>query len=377
MFTEPEIVSDNDLSKRCYIKVYINGKRYRFYNGSLLGIQCNPNRQLSVKDRNKSIAKLLYEVRKKLESGWVPDGSNKNNPIQQQNISINSSLLLVKKLFENRDLSDLYKRDIRLITEDLTAFLRSKGLLNQPIGKLNSSVLSSFLSKYEHSGTYYMNKRRTLSGLFSKMVQEGIIEVNPVKFTSRIKEKATLNQAFTKDQLHAVLQKLKSSHSNLYLCAMLMYGCLLRPHQEIRCLTRKHFNPDLTKITLSGGENKSKRIRTVYIPDYVRSELKKMGVETLGLEDNIFTRTNIPFNESYFNTQWTRIKAVLLKSRVIRREHTLYSFRHTAAINLYSKTRDIFKVQQAMGHSSMTVTLTYMRSLGLLNPSCKEDVPDL
>ncbi len=66
-----------------------------------------------------------------------------------------------------------------------------------------------------------------------------------------------------------------------------------------------------------------------------------------------------------------------MKAKVIGEAHTMYSFRHTAAINLYLKTKDLFKVQQALGHSSMLVTLTYMRSLGILNASTAEDVPDL
>jgi site-specific recombinase XerD len=65
------------------------------------------------------------------------------------------------------------------------------------------------------------------------------------------------------------------------------------------------------------------------------------------------------------------------KSNLIGDEHTLYSFRHTAAINLYMKTKDLYKVQQALGHSAMTVTLTYMRSLGLINALNADDIPEL
>ena len=67
----------------------------------------------------------------------------------------------------------------------------------------------------------------------------------------------------------------------------------------------------------------------------------------------------------------------MVNEGLISINHTLYSFRHTAAINLYMKTKDLYKVQQAMGHSSMSVTLTYMRSLGLINALGTEDIPEL
>ena len=39
------------------------------------------------------------------------------------------------------------------------------------------------------------------------------------------------------------------------------YGCLLRPHREIRELTWSDFSDDLTYIHLSGNRNKSGRNR--------------------------------------------------------------------------------------------------------------------
>ena len=51
---------------------------------------------------------------------------------------------------------------------------------------------------------------------------------------------------------------------------------------------------------------------------------------------------------------------------------------HTAAVScLYMKTKDIYKVQKDLGHSSMTVTLTYMHSLGLINNIDAEDASEL
>ena len=42
---------------------------------------------------------------------------------------------------------------------------------------------------------------------------------------------------------------------------------------------------------------------------------------------------------------------------------TLYSFRHTGAIEIFKRTGSIHKLQRAMGHSSLNVSLTYLRGL--------------
>ena len=44
-------------------------------------------------------------------------------------------------------------------------------------------------------------------------------------------------------------------------------------------------------------------------------------------------------------------------------DQTLYSFRHSGAIEIYKRTGSLSKLQKAMGHSSLAVSLTYLRGL--------------
>ena len=44
-------------------------------------------------------------------------------------------------------------------------------------------------------------------------------------------------------------------------------------------------------------------------------------------------------------------------------DQTLYSFRHSGAIEIYKRTGSLSKLQKAMGHSSLVVSLTYLRGL--------------
>ena len=71
------------------------------------------------------------------------------------------------------------------------------------------------------------------------------------------------------------LKSIKEYNKQLYLCCLMTYGCLLRPHREIRELTWSDFSDDLKYIHLSGNRNKSGRNRIVPVPSYVRDILVK------------------------------------------------------------------------------------------------------
>ena len=163
-----------------------------------------------------------------------------------------------------------------------------------------------------------------------------------------------------------VINEIKQYNSNLHLCCLLTYGCLLRPHREIRELTWVDFTSELSYIKLSGGRNKSGRNRIVPVPSYIREILVK-GESY----HNIFTNSNKPPNPDYFKTLWSRFKKV---SKLIEQDQTLYSFRHSGAIDIFKRTGSVTKLQKAMGHSSINVSLTYLRGLEIPELN-EEDMP--
>ena len=91
------------------------------------------------------------------------------------------------------------------------------------------------------------------------------------------------------------------------------------------------------------------------MPFYVQDRLTKGEPK-----HNIFTGTDNAPNPDYFKTIWGRFKKT---SKLLDQDQTLYSFRHSGAIEIYKRTGSLPKLQKAMGHSSLAVTLTYLRGL--------------
>jgi len=78
-----------------------------------------------------------------------------------------------------------------------------------------------------------------------------------------------------------------------------------------------------------------------------------------------------PLNGDYFKTLWSRFKK---QSELIEEGQTLYSFRHSGAIDIFKRTGSLSTLQKAMGHSSLNVSLTYLRGLEIAELT-EEDMP--
>ncbi|SIS02814.1 Integrase [Mucilaginibacter lappiensis] len=381
MFTIPTIVTSNDLKKRSYVTFYFNNQRIREYNGNNLNIKLKPNLATSISARDELLQRLQFELRKALEVGAYPS-INKPLTIEpikaEEPIVITAKSLLAEALSDklNSQLSKTYKRDLKTIHDQFVSFMQPSEL-EASIESITKMRTEKFLSQFGSSGTYYMNKRRNLGVLFSAASRLIDKPLKSVKDTSRRKSKAKLHEKYEQSQLKPILNYLKAHYPNLYICCLLTYSSWLRPHEEIRLLTLDNFKNNMTEVHLGGDENKGMKVRVVYIPDYVRAELSPV-LSKLNRKDNIFSLAPVPFNESYFNTQWSRAYAKMFVLGLVYEDQTIYSFRHTAAVKTYRRTKDVFLLQKLLGHSTIVVTLKYLRGLGELNTDeLKEAAPQL
>jgi len=346
----PQVHTDS--KQKVFVSFYIQKKRYRLYNGKRIGSSTNPN-LFPINERD-AIGKLLAaEVYTYLVNGGV---LNKYRTSEIASVDL-SDLSLIKLALESKlkgDYSAKYKTMLKHVY----------GILMKEITdeKIDSKHVKSILSKYT-SGTSYNTVRRHLNVLFNEAVNMGM-KHNPMNTIKSQKTKAVLHKPF--NSIPLILEDIKTYNHKLYLCCLITYGCLLRPHREVRELYWRDFTDDLCYIKLSGNRIKSGKNRIVPVPKFVRDNLHRTEPHY-----NIFTNTNKMHNPDFFKTLWSRYKK---QSEVLEEEQTLYSFRHSGAINIYTRTGSLTKLQKAMGHSSLNVSLTYLRGLEVPELS-EEDMP--
>ena len=342
----PKIKSDN--KQRFYVVFYNNGKRYRLFNGSKINSNLYPN-SYPVAKRYEIAQLLAAEVFKFISSGLCIQ-----DPVRVICKSDKQYLKLALDIKLKGEYSDKYKSMLRFVYDGFVSYITDENI--------TSNNIKSYLNQYA-LGVSYNTIKRHLNVLINEARNIGMIS-NPMESIKAKKTKAKLHKPY-KD-INLILNEIKLFNDNLYLCCLMTYGCLLRPHREIRELKWSDFSDDLGYIHLSGNRNKSGKNRIVPVPIYIRELLVKGQPQ-----HNIFTGTTRTLNEDYFKTLWGRFKR---GSKLLEQDQTLYSFRHSGAIEIFKRTGSITKLQRAMGHSSINVSLTYLRGLEIAELK-EEDMP--
>ena len=329
-----------------FIDFNLNSKRYRLFNGKRINSSLAPNSYPTKLRRSKAIL-LADEVYRYL----VSNNYSFTKPL--------TTLELFDSLIEAKlkePLSVSYKKTLKVLSCCFREELISRGCIS-------IRFLHSIPLKYANN-TSYNTVRRHLNVLVNYLADNGFT-IERMTLKTR-KQTETLHKPIS--DVKGLLDEVYRFNKNLHLCCLLTYCCLLRPHQEIRRLKWGDFNADLSLIRLSGDKVKSKRNRIVPVPIYIRELLVKGQPH-----HNIFTDTTRPLNEDYFKTLWGRFKRV---SKLLEKDQTLYSFRHSGAIEIFKRTGSITKLQKAMGHSSINVSLAYLRGLEIAELK-EEDMPNI
>ena len=330
------------------ISFWYDNKRFRFSNGQPIDLDVSPNIS-PLKDRLRQAEVLCSGYTMAIRDGWRP------SVFKEQVVPIDAIAQNTLKRKCSLEFSSSYKKDL-IYTERLwSEFIQSKRLANKPIKELKVDMVRDFIYDYAPSPSSMANLKRNISALLKDELESNGIVLN----FSRIKlPKAPQQLHKPIADISALLSDIKAFNDTLYLCCLMTYTMLLRPHREVRCLIFSDFNNDFSQVSLSGSKVKSKRNRIVPVPGVVRDELRRRF--TGNRNTNVFTLKEEDYNRDYFKTLWSRYKG---QSHLLEQDQTLYSFRHTGAIKVFEKTGSLLKLQQVMGHSDMKVSLTYLRGL--------------
>ncbi|MDC0376663.1 site-specific integrase [Schleiferiaceae bacterium] len=355
----PRVTKKNP--KEYIISFWYDNKRFRFSNGKPIELDLCPN-SLPLTQRLRQAEVLCSAYTIAIKDGWRPSEFNKPlltiDTIAQNTLKRKCSL----------EFSSSYKKDL-IYTERLwSEFIQSKRLVKKPLKEIKVDMIRDFIYEFAPSPSSMANLKRNISALLKDELESNGVVLN----FSRIKLPKAPQQLHKPIlDISALLSDIKAFNDNLYLCCLMTYTMLLRPHREVRCLSFRDFDNDFTQLSLNGSKVKSKRNRIVPVPEVVRVEVLKRF--TGNRKHNVFTLTKEPYNRDYFKTLWSRYKS---QCNLLEQDQTLYSFRHTGAINVFEKTGSLLKLQQVMGHSDMKVSLTYLRGLEVKQLDV-EDLPEL
>ena len=249
-------VSIGTSKSQSIIIIYYNEMRHRYWNGKAIEIK------LRCID-NPTLLKAAFEL--KLREGWRPQPKKKK--VKEVPITVIQALTKGVETKIAQRCSERFIKDAKRILILWKRYEIKQHIKNLTLDKLQPSHIRNFLVRPNWSAKTQRTVKSTLSPLLSEFKPHLVQSIKLKKPTS------TLHKPF--DNINKILEAIKAYNQQLYFCCLMTYGCLLRPHREIRELTWSDFSKDLKHIHLSGNRNKSGRNRIVPVPAQILySQLK-------------------------------------------------------------------------------------------------------
>ena len=268
----------------------------------------------------------------------------------------------IRSYRQNFDLLLQFNPGIKLqdLTEEtIVNFLEFLNTRKRKVGKLE------VIRSYKNSSIAVVRSR--LNAFFNWLVERHYIEVNPFEKIPYPKVSYTDRRAYSPKEFEAICYAIntKIQWANLLIkkrnIALVMFLSFTGVRkEELLGLRLEDIDMERKFAIVRAETSKSKQTRIIpinlelmpYLEDYLnyRKDYLTLSFWVSGTTDHCFTEHGAKH-------------LVKLLSRVTKINCHLHRFRHTFATNYYRSTHDIVGLKKLMGHRSLKMTLSYLRSL--------------
>lgn len=243
------------------------------------------------------------------------------------------------------------KKTIQTFESKLNVLFNFLG--NREVNRKNMELFFDELNK-KHPSTF--NAYR----VFLKMIFKDVHLSHLLPDIKRKKAKRTPARYFQTYHIKRLKNYIKEKDLKLLLFIQLMYYCALRPN-EIRHIRAGDILLDDGRIYIRGEDSKSTEMNYAYIPDQLTDQLE--FIKALDEKEYIFHSRLSTDQPCSVNLYASKHQKMLKYLGFNVREYKLYSWRHTAAVNLLKSGWSVKQIQLHYRHSSIEVTDQYLRQL--------------
>lgn len=324
--------------------------------------------------KSKEANKLIQQINKLLVNGYhIGEGRPKDNT---------PSFMTVEKAFQW--VYDLKKASVResseakydLILGDLKAWLKQSGYQALPIQNLSFETCEKFLNWFrmerELGNSSYNTYLSYFKSYLNFLVKKEKIQVNPARNIEFLKVDETEDTIFPPD----VKEKLLQAYSpKLKVMAQFIYYTFIRPG-ELRKLKVKHVREK--SIFIPGNIAKNRKSAHILITPPLERLIEKLGIRDMPSEYYLIGQKGYPSLKQCSRNTFSNGHLDIRREMQLPEEYTFYCWKHTGVTDAYLATKDVVFISKQCRHSSLDMTMKYLRGLGLmLEYSEQESLPDL
>ena len=209
------------------ISFWYTDKRYRYSNGQPIDLNLSPN-TFPVELRGDKANMLCSAFALAIRNGWRPSSA------QEETMTIDSIAKKTLKRKLSLDYSSSYKNDLIYSERLWDTYTKSKNLTAKPIKEMKIDMIRNFIFEYAPSPASMANLKKNISALLKEELESNGVVLN----FSRIKLPKSPQQLHKPiAEISALLRDISVFNDNLFLCCLMTYTMLLRPHREVRCLS--------------------------------------------------------------------------------------------------------------------------------------------
>jgi len=344
-----------DISKTWYVEFYFEHPE----SGKLFQFKKYISKRLRTKAARIERGQLMKkEINERLMMGW--------NPFSDELPGKKSISSIIKEAVKRKKAHYTSVRSLNTVNDTyrkFMAFLRSNGLESITVdqfGKQQALRFLDWIMDHYEIGNYTRNNHlQNIKALFNYMVSRDWILVNPFSKIEKLPVRETPIRLFSRNDLKIIADKLPGYDYNLYVIAMLIYYCALRP-QEIVRLRRSNFLIEHGLILASGDITKNTKSQTIAIPKAFLNELRAKDwdfADSMYVFSKYLRPGKIPIASTRIAEAWR----LFCRKHGISDERKIYDLKHTGggmAVDAGISMRDI---QMQMRHSSLEITEGYLR----------------
>lgn len=350
------------------------------------------NRYKTVRERKMAGINLRDGYAEALHRGWNPCPNSKKITIQKPT-TLGDSL---KKAYEIKKKT---KKGPTVEGYDfhLTRFLdwaKKNGYIGMEANRFEVDHFYEFMdwlrfdyvnekTKEPLSGSSVNNHKASLSALFTQMKKERLVSTNVIKDVPKVDEEPINNKPFTIEEIKAIKKELEKNDPYLmYFITFLLYP-ILRPREVCR-LRICDIN---TKNWMLTVETKTEALSHRRIIEKMKPTIEAMDLKGFPGKFQLFSNIDKPKDWSerklkgranYFGARFKKIKDKM----GFGREYGLYSFRHTAILDLYNsmvsrgmgEQEILFKLMPITHHKSVAGIKNYLRQHAKSIPPDHSDI---
>ncbi len=343
--------ADGDITQRWFVFYYFKDGE----TGKFLRFRIWISEKLLTRAQRYERGKaLIREINLKLRKGF--------NPFVQQNRSLSPLILTIdeflkikKTTLRNRSYCS-YKSYLK----HFRTYLESSHLVNIEVESFAythaQAYMDHVLEETKRSNRTFNNILQAVRTFFNFVISRQYIEVNPFALIKELPTEETAINALTKEELRIISEQLPSYNYDLYVIALMVFTCFIRP-QEIVRLRVSHLIYLDDQLTLGGEITKNRKTETIIVPPQLKQAIKKLDL-------------HFPMNYYVFGNHLKRNPKEASANRIFEQwrefaktfgiSKTIYALKHTGnglALKAGANTRDL---QLQNRHSSLDETQKYL-----------------